>query len=402
MARLLLPSLTLCLLLWVCLAVDPAPASPPPPPSSSPRPINILMILADDLGYADTSVAPFTGNSIRTPELERMASRGMVLTNFHTAATTCTPTRISLLTGMYPWRLGVKAVFEYGVKGASNRDDFLIQVPTLPMAFRDHNTSTFHSGKWHAGGMRNDDWELRRLPVLHGANDPRRGKEGGGGRRCPHPGPNQQGFDDYTSVLDGPGSKRQNDLQINDQLYTRGCEALLHNDEEIGRRGGPDDELLPDCEVRHAIRTMRSAVEQRRPFYQQVWFHSPHGPWEEISGYKAFYPTQQRPPAELMLDCAKNKTARYCLSGSAALPKHLRRVTDRGVTRFDKYKTMVSSMDRAVGTLLRAVRDLGIERDTLVVFTSDNGPEDDAGAYRCCVCVYVYVCMCVHVHVLCT
>ena len=124
------------------------------PTERSERPVNILLILADDLGYADTSVHPFVGSGIRTPELERMAARGMIMTNFHTAAATCTPTRASILTGLYPWRLGIKGVYEYGEKQKpgeekrSNRDDFLPQLPTVAMAFKDYNYSTGHSGKW--------------------------------------------------------------------------------------------------------------------------------------------------------------------------------------------------------------------------------------------------------------
>ena len=78
--------------------------------------INILLILADDLGYGDTSVPPFIGSGISTPELKKMAAKGTIMTNFHTAAATCTPTRASILTGMYPWRLGIKGVYEYGLK----------------------------------------------------------------------------------------------------------------------------------------------------------------------------------------------------------------------------------------------------------------------------------------------
>jgi arylsulfatase A-like enzyme len=108
--------------------------------------VNILIILADDLGYGDTSVHPFIGTGILTPQLEKMASRGVVTENFHSAAATCTPTRASILTGLYPWRLGIKAVFEYGVKGKSNRDDWLAQIPTAPMIFRDSKYKTGHSG----------------------------------------------------------------------------------------------------------------------------------------------------------------------------------------------------------------------------------------------------------------
>ena len=212
---------------------------------------NILLILADDLGYGDTSVYPFVGNGVATPNLEAMAARGTVMTNFHTAATVCTPTRASILTGMYPWRLGIKAVYEYGKKGESNRDDWLPQVPTVATAFKDANYSTSHSGKWHLGGMRNDDLDMRNLKQSdhHGATR--------GGRRCPHPGPNQQGFDEYVSVLDGPGAPRQNALQVSSTLYSRGCEHLIKNDQHIGREGGNGTDTLNDCEARHAIRQMK-------------------------------------------------------------------------------------------------------------------------------------------------
>eukprot|EP01032_Pedospumella_encystans_P025673 gene25673-29005_t len=118
--------------------------------------------------------------------------------------------------------MGIKAVFEYGRPGASNRGDWLPPLPTIPMVLREANYTVSHSGKWHLGGMRNDDLDMRMLPVKK-PGEP-------GGRRCPHPGPNQQGFKNYVSMLDGPGSPRQNALQLKAQLYSKGCTALRHND----------------------------------------------------------------------------------------------------------------------------------------------------------------------------
>lgn len=74
---------------------------------------NFLIILADDLGHGDTSVKPFVGSGIKTPNLEHMAAGGLVMTNFHSAAATCTPTRVSILTGMNPWRLGLKVAYDF-------------------------------------------------------------------------------------------------------------------------------------------------------------------------------------------------------------------------------------------------------------------------------------------------
>lgn len=239
---------------------------------------------------------------------------------------------------MFPWRLGIKAVYEYGEKGEgkSNRNDWLALVPTLAMIFRENNYTTGHSGKWHVGGMRNDDLDMRLLPDKDDSSI-------SGSKRCPHPGPNQQGFDEYVSVLDGPGAPRQNELQVPPVLYSRGCEFLLQNDTLIGKKGQPlnSKEYLFDCEARHAIRMMTQSVSENKPFFLNVWFHAPHGPWEMIQEYHSLYGQQD--------------------------------------TRFNRYRTMVTGMDRSIGNILEAVRTLGIEKNTLVVFLSDNGPEDDAG-----------------------
>ena len=336
--------------------------------SISDRPVNILMLLADDLGYGDTSVSPFVGTGIKTPELEKMSAKGMVMTNFHSAAATCSPTRASILTGLYPWRMGMKAVFEYGEKGKSNRDDWLPLLPTSAMVFRDNRYFTGHAGKWHLSGMRNDDYEMRKLPVSPGGVDD---GSAPGMKRCPHPGPNQQGFDEYVSVLDGPGAPRQNELQVPSVLYSKGCEYLMKNDVPIGRAGGPSDELLSDCEARHAIRMMHESVAANKSFFIQLWFHAPHGPWEDIPRHRTLYDEEDKREVENLPLCAEAYAAAVC--ASARGPGAVRQT--RSGRLIDQYKTMVTAMDHAVGTVLRAIESMGIEQHTLVVFTSDNGPE---------------------------
>ena len=338
--------------------------------------INIILILADDLGYGDTSVAPFVGFGIKTPNLEKMAAHGTIMTNFHTAAATCTPTRASLLTGLYPWRLGIKAVYEYGQKGNSNRDDYLPQILTSAMVFRDNGYFTGHSGKWHIGGMREDDIAMRRLQ-----SSPINSETDQGYKRCPHPGPNQQGFEEYVSVLDGPGSKRQNEYQVHSNLHTAGCEILIRNDKDIGTSGSPyasnrygPRETLSDCEARHAIRMMKESLAHNKSFYIHLWFHAPHQPWEEISEYRKLYHEMQAPSCN-----GTNSNSMQCAEERKIYEMKMRnKVSYLGSTEY-KYKTMVTSMDKSVGEVLKAVKDLGIQRKTLIVFMSDNGPENCCG-----------------------
>lgn len=332
------------------------------------KPVNILMILADDLGFGDTSVPPFTGSGIKTPHLQKMADRGVVLTNFHAAATTCSPSRAAILTGMYPWRVGMKSVFEYGTK-QSNRDDWLIQIPTAANLFSNHNYTTFHSGKWHLGGMRNDDYDMRRLQE--------KGVGSTGSKRCHHPGPNQQGFQHYVSVLDGPGAPRQNYLQVNDRLYSEGCKYLLYNDLPITEDMFKINGYLSYCEAKHAMRGMKESLDQGKPFYIHLWFHAPHGPWEQIPGYPDVFTNNQHPKGRqdaVLCDVpeANNQRSRFCALRNG-------RIVDRGASRFARYSTMVQDMDAQIGMVLDYIQELGIAEDTLVFFTSDNGWEDDAG-----------------------
>jgi arylsulfatase A len=338
------------------------------------KPVNILLILADDLGFGDTSVYPFVGSEIRTPHLEKMAEQGAILTNYHTAAATCTPSRASLLTGMNPLRLGIKAVFEYGEKGKSNRDDWLVQVPTAPMIFAEHQYATFHSGKWHLGGMRNDDLDMRLLSSESTHNNATSTTARVGHKRCHHPGPNQQGFQNYVSVLDGPGAPRQNELQIENRLYSHGCQHLLENDQLLPPSKYNVSGWLSYCEARHAMRGMSEAVAQSLPFYMHLWFHAPHGPWQHVPGYDDLYPDSKRPksPSEGVPCNGNVKNKKHCVL-------HNKQIAMHGDERFLFYRTMVSDMDKQVGMVLNHIAELGIAEDTLVVFTSDNGPEDGAG-----------------------
>ena len=107
---------------------------------------NILVILADDLGYGD--VRCYNAKSkVPTPHLDRLASQGMRFTDAHSPSTVCTPSRYSLMTGRMCFRTGYRGVFT-GVGGPA-----LIEAGrlTLPQMLRDKNYTTACVGKWHIG-----------------------------------------------------------------------------------------------------------------------------------------------------------------------------------------------------------------------------------------------------------
>ena len=288
---------------------------------------NILMILVDDLGYGDLSVAPFVGQGIRTPELEKMAKRSVIMTNFHVTAPICTPSRASILTGLFPWRLGIYSIYGSGPQSSEH----LAVVPNAPMAFLQAGYHTVHIGKWHLGGLRPMDVASR---------------QAGGGCAAADPGPTQHGFAEYVAMEEGPGSQRLASLLPSSTLYHRGAQHLIRNDAPHTKSRN----TLTDRQTDEAIRVMNETISRGQQFYMHLWFDAPHGPWETIEPFDKLYAPHQ-------------------FDGKAAR-------NDRN----HKYATMVSSVDANIGRLRRAIEDLQIARDTLVIFLSDNGPEEGAGS----------------------
>lgn len=291
---------------------------------------NVLMILVDDLGYGDLSVSPFTGHGLLTPNLEAMSKRSTVLTNFHVVAPVCTPSRAALLTGLFPWRLGIYSIYGTGPQAL----EYMTVVPTSPMAFLQQGYHTAHVGKWHLGGMQPKDIALRQS------------------QNCTpglvEPGPIQHGFVEYVAMAEGPESPRLKILSPTSTLYHAGAQHLLRNEKPWGQSQSPKkQQILTDRQTDEAIRIMNETVSRGQRFYLHLWYDAPHGPWEIIEPYDRLYKETAWP------------------GGRAS--------------RNFKYATMVSSVDANIGRVRSAIEALSIAEDTLLVFLSDNGPEERAG-----------------------
>src|SRR3954469_24734179 len=113
------------------------------PARAADRPPNVVLILIDDMGYAD--IAPFGSKINKTPNLQRLADEGMKLTTFY-AAPVCSPSRSSIMTGCYPKRVGFPAViFPGSAIGLSAKER------TLPQLLKELGYATEFIGKWHLG-----------------------------------------------------------------------------------------------------------------------------------------------------------------------------------------------------------------------------------------------------------
>ncbi len=281
------------------------------------EPVNFVFILADDLGYMD--VGAYNPDTFyETPNIDRLADEGVRFTQGYAAAPVCSPTRASIMTGLYPSRMATTDYF-----GAPQPDrvsrHWTRNKPLLPARYEpqlphDEVTvaealsaagyRTFWAGKWHLGGEGS-------YPEDHGFEVNRGGWEAGG----------PYGRGNYFVPYDNP--------RLED---------------------GPEGEHMP---ARLAAETVRFIGEnQDQPFITFLSFYSVHTP------------LMARPDLQEKYEAKPASPTMWGTEGD----RQVRLTQDHAV-----YAAMVEAMDQAVGTVLAALDELDLVRNTMVIFTSDNG-----------------------------
>jgi arylsulfatase A-like enzyme len=273
---------------------------------------NVLIVITDDQGYGDLA---FHGNpAIRTPNLDRLARGSVRLTRFHVSPV-CAPTRASLMTGRYNYRTGVVDTF---IGRALMHPDEVTLAEMLAAA--GYRTGIF--GKWHLGDnapMRPTDQGFQEALVLKG---------GGIGQPSDPPG----GSSYFDPVLQHNGRAERHKGYVSDVL-TDAAIAFI----EAGVRPGPGD-------------------GPARPFFAYLAFNAPHAPLEVPEPYRRAY-------AEADLSNGRFPDTGYPLPGP----------TPKDVTA--RVYGMVTNIDDNLGRLFGRLDALGLTRDTLVIFLTDNGPQ---------------------------
>jgi arylsulfatase A-like enzyme len=289
---------------------------------------NLVLIVVDDLGWQETSV-PFHGEitslnrRYRTPAMERLAAEGVRLTNAHASAV-CSPSRVSLMTGMNAARHGVTNWTLHRDRGPDARHPTLelpdwpvnglapapgtprtVVATPLPALLREAGYRTLHVGKAHFGAI-----------------------------GAPGADPLNLGFDVNVAghAAGGPGS------HLGDKGYSarwRGGEAVwdVPGLEAHKAAGTPLAEAL----TLEAVKAVETAVAERRPFFLHLAHYAVHAPYEADPRF----------------------IGRYREAGLSGQPAVL--------------ASMVEGMDKSVGDLLAALDRLGVADDTLVILISDNG-----------------------------
>ncbi|QOR70669.1 arylsulfatase [Ruania alkalisoli] len=305
-----------------------------PPLRRSP---NIVVILADDLGYSDIGCY---GSEIRTPRLDALAAAGVRMSQFYNTAR-CSPARASLLTGLHPHQTGIGVLTQddgpLGYPGTLNH-----RCVTMAEILRDHGYATAMFGKWHLSGdvqHPNDAWPTRR------------------------------GFDTFYGTLGGAASYYQ------PVTLTRG-ESV----EPVPTDGFYLTSVLGD-EAAAFVRR-HTANQPDTPFFCYLPFTAPHWPLhappEAIDGYRGFYDKGW----DLLRERRYRRlVAEGLISGDCPLTDRDADVTAWADTahrewqalRMQVYAAQVELMDAAIGSVIDAITEAGQLDDTLILFLSDNG-----------------------------
>jgi arylsulfatase A-like enzyme len=256
---------------------------------------NIIFLLVDDMGYADLGC--FGSSFYETPNIDALAKQGMKFMNTYTAASICSPTRGSIMTGRYPVRTGVTD----WIPGQKVNNTKLIQPKTALLLadkevtfaeiLKKQGYATFYAGKWHLGDKSTSD-------------------------------PLTQGFDEYYSAKE----LRQSKSALTSDSITKNAEAFI----------------------------IRKAKE-KKPFMAFVSYYDVHTPMYDYPDFIDHYKQKQ-----------------------SALPSGTKKINEHnGVTRSrqddPQYASLVAAVDKSVGNITKLLNSLGIDKNTVVIFTSDNG-----------------------------
>jgi len=305
-----------------------------------PRP-NIIIILADDMGYSDIG---FFGSEIQTPNIDALANEGLVMTQFYNAGRCC-PTRASLLTGLYQHQAGVG--FMNGNKGYPSYQGFLNDsCATLAEVLKEAGYHTFISGKWHVGDQP-AVWPLKR------------------------------GFERFYGFPSGGG--------VYFYPWRSGRDLVLDN--EIIK--GDSSFYSTDTFTGYAIQFIEEVKESPEPFFLYLPYISPHFPLqahaEDIQKYKRKYLNNwkefRKARYERMLKTGIF-TEDILLSPEDELVMKWEEFSAEQKDEYDLrmavYAAQMECMDRNIGRLIEKLKEWDLFENTIIFFFSDNGGSSES------------------------
>ena len=277
---------------------------------------NIILILADDLGYTDLGC--YGQQKTETPNIDKLAKAGMQFMQFYAGNTVCAPSRATLFTGLHTGHTPVRGNRELKPEGQTPLPDSVVTIANI---LHDHGYATAAFGKWGLGYITT-------------------------------PGdPNKKGFD----LFFGYNCQRLAHNYYPDHLW--------NNHERINFPENADSNTLYSADYIHEHAMQFLNEQHDKPFFLYLPYTLPHG--EVVTPHDSVYnfyvkkfneaPQKEAPPK----------------------PGH----EGHGFEPYPHaaFATMVGRLDRYTGEIIKAIHDKGIEENTLVIFTSDNGPHRENG-----------------------
>ncbi|WP_256004074.1 arylsulfatase [Pedobacter deserti] len=311
---------------------------------------NIMIIMADDMGYADIGSY---GSEVSTPNLDRLAANGIRFRQFYNNARCC-PTRASLLTGLYPHQAGIghmtndpedSVAYNYNLKGyqgALNNN-----CVTIAEVLKGSGYQTLMSGKWHVGYHGQQRWPL------------------------------QRGFDKYYGILAGAAN----------YFNPTGPRGLTLMNEQVQPEG--DDFYLTDALTDHAVKFLdENRREGKSPFFMYLAYTSPHWPLNALKDDVDKYRNKYKSGWKAL---RKERYARMIKSGvltaetglspddAADWDKLSAEKQDEMDFRMALYAAQIDRMDQNIGRVVKALEESGQLENTLIFFLSDNGACAEGG-----------------------
>ena len=308
--------------------------------ASESRP-NIVLILADDMGYSDLGCY---GGEIHTPNLDALARGGMRYRQFYNGARSC-PTRASLLTGLYAHQAGIGWMTASDMGRPAYQGYLNRECVTLAEVLREAGYATYMSGKWHVAQERQNKAKLKEFW------------------------PNERGFDEFFGIVEGASN-----------YYTP---LLNHNEEQYQQ---PYD---PDFYLTHALTDSASSYIRHhdygeRPLFLYLSYNAPHWPLhalpEDIDRYREVYKRgwdrlraerfarQQRMGLFRASDVSSDRDPDIPAWDSLTPAQQ-----EEFAARMAIYAAQVDAMDQGIGRVVKALREKGQLDNTIILFLSDNG-----------------------------
>lgn len=274
---------------------------------------NIVFIFADDMGYGDVS-ALNENSKIQTTNIDRIASEGVTFTDAHSSSSVSTPSRYSLLTGRYNWRSDLKS----GVLMGYNKALISPDRRTIASVLRNQGYQTACIGKWHLGW----DW-----------NNIEAGKDSVDFSKPITNGPTTRGFDYFYGIIASLDMAPY--VYVENDMPTALPDRETVNDGMKYWRKGPTasdfdhEQTLPNF-INRAVDYIHDKSKEDKPFYLYLPLPAPHTPILPIKEYQ-------------------------------------------GKSGLNPYGDFVLMVDDMVGKVMKALKEAGVEDNTIIVFSTDNG-----------------------------